>query len=172
MKASGIFISLLLLASVMVTIGAGCICGSNTRRGCDGYGCGHFGAPRGSRRHPGVDLVCPAGSAIKAPFAGKIVRRSNPYDLSRPGNGHKGPINNGIVFSASGRESGENCIKMFYVDPVRYTSRTHFNKGDVIGYQLNLQGVYPPRSGGRMTNHVHVQKCRSSTSPEAILACP
>jgi len=166
------FISLLLLVFALVRIDAGCICGTNTRRGCDGYGCGSYGAPRGSRRHPGVDLACPAGAAITAPFAGRIVRRSFPYDLSRPGNGHKGPINNGIVFSSSGRESGENCIKLFYITPVRYSSSTNFNKGDVIGHQLNMQGVYPPRSGGRMTNHVHVQKCRSSTSPEAFLACP
>jgi hypothetical protein len=56
---------------------------------------------RGGRTHKGIDLVCPAGSAVKAPFAGRIVRTSRPYTDPR-----KAAINNGIVFSSSGRESG------------------------------------------------------------------
>jgi len=144
---------------------AGCVCGSNTQRGTDSHGSGAYGASRGSRRHAGIDLVCPAGSAVKAPFRGSIVRRSFPYDLSRYPN--KAAINNGVVFSATGSENGENCVKIWYITPVRYRIGQIFLQGETIGTQLNMQGVYP-----EITNHVHVQKCgRNPPNPSALLSC-
>lgn len=40
----------------------------------DPAGAGHFGAPRGSRAHKGVDYVCIPGELVAAPVSGSITR--------------------------------------------------------------------------------------------------
>lgn len=54
------------------------------RRGSDGFGAGHFGAPRGSRTHKGVDLLAQSGEAINSPVTGTVTKVGYPYgdDLS------------------------------------------------------------------------------------------
>lgn len=50
----------------------------------DAQGAGHFGAPRGSRTHLGVDYACTPGAAVLAVEAGVVTRLGFPYgdDLS------------------------------------------------------------------------------------------
>lgn len=45
----------------------------------DSKGLGHHGAPRGHRKHDGVDLMCTPGQDILMPVAGIIARVSMPY---------------------------------------------------------------------------------------------
>jgi hypothetical protein len=45
----------------------------------DAKGYGHHGAPRGNRKHDGVDLKCTKGQDILMPVDGIIVRESLPY---------------------------------------------------------------------------------------------
>lgn len=45
----------------------------------DSKGLGHHGAPRGSRKHDGVDLRCKPGQDILMPVDGIIARVSLPY---------------------------------------------------------------------------------------------
>uniref|UniRef100_A0A8C8SIS6 M23ase beta-sheet core domain-containing protein n=1 Tax=Pelusios castaneus TaxID=367368 RepID=A0A8C8SIS6_9SAUR len=127
---------------------------SNKIRGCDGYGCGHYGAPRkskdGSRRqHKGVDVVCSDGSTVFAPFSGTIERQVIPYKQNNA-------INNGVQLRGSGF-----CVKLLYIKPVKY--RGQIKKGDKIGVMLPMQSVYRG-----MTSHVHVENC-DRTNPTGNL---
>ncbi len=45
----------------------------------DSRGLGHHGAPRGHRKHDGVDLMCEVGQDILMPVNGIITRVSMPY---------------------------------------------------------------------------------------------
>ncbi|CAM5132543.1 unnamed protein product [Eretmochelys imbricata] len=114
----------------------------NKARGCDGYGCGYYTAPRkdGRRKHLGVDVICRDGSTVYAPFSGMIERRINPH-------GGSSVIDNGVQLRGSGF-----CVQMFYIRPVKYRGR--INKGQTIGEMMPMQRVYPG-----ITSHVHVQKC-------------
>ncbi|CAM5132521.1 unnamed protein product, partial [Eretmochelys imbricata] len=69
----------------------------NKARGCDGYGCGYYTAPRkdGRRKHLGVDVICRDGSTVYAPFSGMIERRINPH-------GGSSVIDNGVQLRGSG----------------------------------------------------------------------
>ncbi|CAM4599589.1 unnamed protein product [Caretta caretta] len=68
----------------------------NKARGCDGYGCGYYAAPRkdGRRKHLGVDVICRDGSTVYAPFTGTIERRINPH-------GGSSVIDNGVQLRGS-----------------------------------------------------------------------
>lgn len=54
-------------------------------RQCDSHGCGHYGAPRGSRKHKGIDLCNPGGDSlpdgtvIEAGFSGVVVKIGRAY---------------------------------------------------------------------------------------------
>ncbi|XP_032631996.1 leukocyte cell-derived chemotaxin-2 [Chelonoidis abingdonii] len=138
----------IIVATLISSVAAGPwgqICAGNPRnkaRGCDGYGCGYYTAPRKDdrRKHLGVDVICRDGSTVYAPFSGMIERRINP---------HRGRnvINNGVKLRGSGF-----CVHMFYIRPVTY--RGWIKKGQKIGEMLPMQRVYPG-----ITSHVHVQNC-------------
>ncbi|XP_002710152.2 leukocyte cell-derived chemotaxin-2 [Oryctolagus cuniculus] len=146
---------LLLLAVSISTALAGpwaSICAgksSNEIRACDSHGCGQYSAQRNQRPHPGVDVLCPDGSTVLAPFTGTIVGQEKPYKT-------KNAINNGVRISGRGF-----CIKMFYIKPIKY--RGSIRKGDKLGTLLPLQKVYPG-----IQSHVHVENCDGS-DPTALL---
>ncbi|XP_074069606.1 leukocyte cell-derived chemotaxin-2-like [Macrotis lagotis] len=112
----------------------------NTIRGCDIHGCGSYGASRGKRKHNGVDVTCPDGSVVYAPFNGKIIRQAKPYKKDNA-------INDGIQITGEGF-----CIKMFYVKATKY--KGNIKKGEKLGNLLPLQKVYP-----KITSHIHIQNC-------------
>ncbi|XP_072485976.1 leukocyte cell-derived chemotaxin-2-like [Notamacropus eugenii] len=115
----------------------------NTIRGCDKQGCGYYGAPRGRRKHTGVDVKCEDGSVVYAPFDGMIVRQAKPYKKDNA-------INNGVQITGKGY-----CIQIFYIKPIRY--RGPVKKGQKLGVLLPMQKVYPG-----ITSHIHVQNCNLS----------
>ncbi|XP_038642865.1 leukocyte cell-derived chemotaxin-2-like [Scyliorhinus canicula] len=119
---------------------------TNRVRGSDTWGSGAYGAPRGSRTHKGVDVVCSDGSDVYAPFDGTLVRRANPYSRSNA-------INNGVMLRGSGY-----CVKIFYIQPQSYSGNVA--KGETIGQLLRMQSVYPG-----ITSHVHIQMCDTSVDP-------
>ncbi|XP_039340495.1 myeloid protein 1-like [Mauremys reevesii] len=135
----------------------GQICAGNPRnkaRGCDGYGCGYYTAPRkdGRRKHLGVDVICRDGSTVYAPFSGMIERRINPH-------GGRNFINKGVKLRGSGF-----CVHMFYIRPVTYRGR--IKKGQKIGEMLPMQRVYPG-----ITSHVHVQNCNHFNVTRYLKIC-
>lgn len=48
-------------------------------RGCDAWGCGHFNAPRGEKKHRGLDFKIAVGDSVYAPFPCKVIRHGHPY---------------------------------------------------------------------------------------------
>ncbi|XP_070707826.1 leukocyte cell-derived chemotaxin-2-like [Pempheris klunzingeri] len=145
---------LILLAVLCVCDGVkfGQLCSgnsANSRRTSDSWGAGHYGAPRGSRVHKGLDIVCSDGSTVYAPFDvtlhGKVIVYTDP---------NKAAINSGINLRGEGL-----CVKLFYVQPDRTSGSVR--KGERIGTMLPMQSVYPG-----ITSHVHVQMCdRSDPTP-------
>uniref|UniRef100_A0A2K6G3V5 Leukocyte cell derived chemotaxin 2 n=1 Tax=Propithecus coquereli TaxID=379532 RepID=A0A2K6G3V5_PROCO len=69
---------------------------SNEIRTCDSHGCGQYSAQRNQRTHQGVDVLCPAGSTVYAPFTGMIMGQEKPYK-------NKNAINNGVRISGRGK---------------------------------------------------------------------
>ncbi|XP_061892493.1 leukocyte cell-derived chemotaxin-2-like [Entelurus aequoreus] len=117
----------------------------NTVRSSDSWGQGHYGAPRGSRTHQGLDITCADGSVVYAPFDLTLSGELTVYtDVT------KAAINSGINLRGEGL-----CVKLFYVDPDQ-TSGT-VSKGQRIGVMMPMQSVYPG-----ITSHVHVQLCDKS----------
>ncbi|ELV11412.1 Leukocyte cell-derived chemotaxin-2 [Tupaia chinensis] len=68
---------------------------SNEIRTCDRHGCGQYSTSRSQRPHQGIDVLCPDGSTVYAPFTGMIVGQEKPYK-------NKNAINNGVRISGRG----------------------------------------------------------------------
>ena len=106
----------------------------------DTAGRGRYGAPRGGRRHDGVDFECLPGQVIKAPIAGDLVRW--------------GPYRNDPAWSGA-RIAGERMqIKLFYFEPFDDVIGTWVRRGQAIGKAQNIAEKYP---GQGMKPHVHLQ---------------
>ncbi len=118
-------------------------------RGRDAYGSGAFGAPRdaGARRHPGVDLVAPPGTPVHSPVSG-TVRNFDPYRADADKRGHF----HGVEITT---KDGYR-VRVMYVDGGGLRGGQYIKAGDPLGSAEDLSSVYPPKRGGRMTNHVHL----------------
>lgn len=108
-------------------------------RDCDPFGCGNFGAPRGTRKHNGIDLIVSPGQDIFSPITGKVTRIAYPYasDLS-----YKGLE---IV-------NEQYKVKIFYINPT-VAIPSVVTAGQKIAEAQNIAAKY----GSTMTNHVHFE---------------
>jgi murein DD-endopeptidase MepM/ murein hydrolase activator NlpD len=105
----------------------------------DSFGCGHFGASRGSRIHNGVDHACVPGSQIFSPVEGEVTKLGYPYgnDLS-------------FRYVQITTQEGYN-VRVFYVKP--FVSLGDFvTDNDIIGSSQKLGGRYP-----EITEHIHLE---------------
>ena len=127
-------------------------------RGCDGYGCGYFGAPRTDGQnnplpsHKGVDIVTEPGETIKSPVAGKVVE---PYfDPYRTDSDKQKKLSAVWIETDDG-----HVVEVLYVD----SKSAGLKKGDKaeigtpIGTAQDITKVYPPKERGVMTNHVDIR---------------
>ncbi|NXU28973.1 MIM1 protein, partial [Thalassarche chlororhynchos] len=117
----------------------------NKIRGCDRYGCGHFGADRHSSKgkHMGVDVICADGATVYAPFSGQL---SGPIRFFHNGNA----IDDGVQIRGSGY-----CVKLVCIHPIRYHGQIH--RGQPLGRMLPMQRVFPG-----IISHIHVENCDHS----------
>lgn len=109
---------------------------SGKKRGCDPKGCGYFGAPRGTRKHMGIDFVTIPGEPIYAPISGKVT--ALPYAASDL-------VHRGVEIL-----SGNEEHQIFYLKPIVKVG-DNVTKGQIIGHADNIQLKY----GSSMTNHIH-----------------
>ncbi|CAM9520534.1 unnamed protein product [Lampetra planeri] len=123
---------------------------SNRVRGCDSKGCGHYGAPSPHGMHMGVDIICPDGSKVNAPFKGELKGWARAYKKNNA-------VNDGVILSNS-----VFCIKIFHVHAYHYKGAV--DSDQAIGYLLNVQKVYPG-----VTSHIHVEMCDKSRNPTFYL---
>jgi len=115
-------------------------------RGQDDYGSGQYLAPRGNRKHNGVDYCCYPGSAVCSPVYGIVTKLGYAYgdDLSfryievEMTNGH--------------------FARVFYISPTIAVG-SKVNKKSVLGLSQTLQNRYPKNSKHEnpITNHIHLE---------------
>ena len=104
----------------------------------DAEGDGHYGAPRGDRRHNGVDYLCDPGQIIVAPFSMFIERISFPA---------ADKIMSGIAWR-SDRSTG----RIWYFEPYKYLIDSNVFEGLPIGIAQNVSQYYGLPN---MKNHIH-----------------
>ena len=124
-------------------------------REVDAHGGGGFGAPRGSRKHPGQDYIGKPGDNAVAPILGAISRIGVAYnddpstelDESELGSIHifgKGPFK-------------DMWAKLLYVKPSpSLTLGSTVQPGQSIGIVQDRAAYVKDKDIGPMINHVHL----------------
>ena len=125
--------------------------GSNEIRGSDKHGSGHYLAPRGDRRHAGIDMVVAPGQDVLSPIDGVMARVAKPYA--------KGKWSGCVV------KNDQVEIKMFYMAPDKSLVSQEVKRGQVIGKAQDIGEKYKG-----ITPHVHVEI--SSINPALLLDMP
>lgn len=113
--------------------------GQRTRRH-DRWGHGHFGAPRGTRIHQGLDIAVTAGEQVLSPIDGVVVREAIPYAND--------PTYRGTVIRGTGEWEGYEVKLLYVVGLFCGTVRA----GQTVGHAQDLTEKYD-----KITNHVHVE---------------
>ena len=126
----------------------------------DAFGSGLFRAPRGSRKHAGVDYQCTPDQDVVAPVSGTITRIARPY--SQPFTKPDGKI---IWYEGCEMKSPDIKIKMFYFKPDRTLIGKSVMIGQVIGQAQNIALKYNTPSKIMMP-HIHLQI--DEINPEAV----
>lgn len=112
-------------------------------RGSDKHGSGYYGAPRGKRKHKGIDLVCVGGTLILSPVDGVITRTD------------------GIVYSDPKKlkyryveitDSEAVHCRFFYVKQLDIDLGLKVKRGDVIGAAQGVEFLYEG-----ITPHIHFE---------------
>lgn len=108
-------------------------------RGCDKWGCGYFGAPRGDHTHNGIDYVIKPEMQILSPVIGEITKHGYPYadDLS---------FRYVQITDKDGKDH-----RILYCEPILPIGRT-VKEGTVIGFSQKLTERYPG-----ITPHCHYE---------------
>ena len=113
-------------------------------RGWDSHGCGLYGAPRGKRKHRGLDLVCAYQEDFETHVSGTVTRLGYPYNMhDRRGRGQ--------LRYVQVTDSKGYMHRFMYISP-RVKLGDHVLKGDVLGHYQGLERWY---SG--ITPHVHYE---------------
>jgi len=117
-------------------------------RDCDPQGCGYYGAPRGNRKHEGVDIVSLPNEIVFAPFKCKITKFGTVYSST---SNFKY-----IEFKGFGLLSVFK-IRVFYAIPfsdelLNVMVGSVLSKGSPMGTTQNISAYH----GGGMINHLHI----------------
>ena len=107
-------------------------------RKCDSFGCGHFGASRGSRTHNGIDLLVPPNKEIPSPVVGVVTKLGYPYgdDLS---------------FRYVEITQQDYKYRIFYVNPTVNVG-DKVEQSSIVGMSQDLDKRYKG-----IPNHVHFE---------------
>lgn len=115
------------------------------QRRADKFGSGEYLAPRGHRKHQGVDFACYPGTKIISFTDGIVTKIGYPY--SEPDR----QFLHYIQISHEGKD-----YRYFYVSPLLKVG-DEVKAGDVIAISISLQKVYDG-----ITDHVHFEvKCNN-----------
>lgn len=114
-------------------------------RTVDNWGQGHYGAPRGSRKHKGVDFACYPGSEVCAEKYGRVTKIGFPYADDDDFDGRPD-----FTYVEIQDPTG-NKGRYFYVEPsVKVGDMVQ--SGQVIGTTQELGKKYPD-----ITEHMHFE---------------
>lgn len=111
-------------------------------RGCDDYGCGHFWAGRGSRKHKGIDYCAESGDEICSNITGRVSKLGYTYgdDLS--------------YRYVEITDSKSSRHRFFYIEP-SVSVGDAVSVGEAIGIAQDISKRYT--KNGTMRNHVHYE---------------
>jgi hypothetical protein len=115
-------------------------------RGIDAWGAGGFGAPRGGRRHPGIDLVTVPGDIVRAPGSCRADRIGTVYAGS------------GLTFVHL--SALEWHARLLYVAPSPdLMLNSNLTAGTPLGIAQDVAAYYRAQDPTRedITNHVHFE---------------
>ena len=117
------------------------------RRRPDQYGAGHFGAPRGNRKHNGIDYTMAPGSAVLTVAAGHVTVIGYPYATGVGGvNESADPYRYVEIADEQGYRA-----RYFYVQPA-VGEGEFVCKGEEIGLLRSLRPRLP-----NITEHLHFE---------------
>lgn len=114
-------------------------------RGCDPHGCGHFGAPRGNKKHKGVDFWAPPGAVILAKAAGKVERTGFCYAKGPGSVDDKDPFQLVVI-----RHRPKRFARYLYLEPL-VSAGELVQPGQPIGVVQDLT-----RRLKKIRTHVHI----------------
>jgi murein DD-endopeptidase MepM/ murein hydrolase activator NlpD len=105
----------------------------------DKFGSGEYGAPRGTRKHNGVDIAASPGSIVMSPVSGTVSKLGHPYgdDLS--------------FQYVQLTDTFGYLVRLFYVEP-QVALGEEIMEGWPVGRVQTLQKRYPG-----ITDHVHLE---------------
>jgi len=112
-------------------------------RQSDAQGAGYYGAPRGSRKHKGIDYACAIGSTVLSKTLGVVTKIGYPYN---PNDDEKGHFRYVEVTSHKGDK-----FRYFYISPL-VKLYNPVEPGDALGVTQELGKVYPS-----ITEHTHFE---------------
>ena len=106
----------------------------------DRAGDGHYGAPRGTRKHTGIDYEAPAESRVLSPVDGLITAHGHAY-------------NSDLLYRIIDITDADGYIhRLFYCELYPELLGREVSKNDTIGVVQDISAKYPD-SG--MVNHLH-----------------
>jgi len=115
----------------------------------DSGGFGYYGAPRGNRKHKGVDFSVEPGEPVFSPCSGVVKRRARPY----VGDKHY----DGCLIEAKAAR-----IKIFYLNIEEELIGQVVRPGQIIGYAQDISKKY-----SAVTPHIHLEI--SSVDPMRLI---
>ena len=115
------------------------------QRGQDDHGSGAWGAPRGPRKHRGIDWACYPGTVLYSPIAGKVTKIGYPYgdDLS--------------FRYVEVTDVDNRAWRFFYVEPTVKVGDVMSRHASELGTVQDIAARYPKPGRQPMTNHVHIE---------------
>jgi murein DD-endopeptidase MepM/ murein hydrolase activator NlpD len=120
----------------------------------DAAGAGHFGAPRGSRTHNGIDFSCMPDGEIESPVDGEVTKIGFPYG-SGPGGADPETSHGMDTYRYVEITSDDgNRHRIFYIKHVVMVGQD-VEKGQVVGIAQDVSKRYPQYP--EMTPHVHYE---------------
>lgn len=123
-------------------------------RGSDGFGYGHFGAPRSNgRTHNGTDFSCNPGDLILSPISGKITKKGVPH------------YNEAYRYIQITDSAGLRH-RVFYVQIIHdlFEMNAEVFEGDPIGVAQNISKKYDT-DNRKMINHIHYEIINTKGEP-------
>jgi murein DD-endopeptidase MepM/ murein hydrolase activator NlpD len=110
----------------------------------DAAGSGKYGAPRGKRKHNGIDLLVSEGQAVFAPFDGTLVRAAFPYVGDSKWTG----------FVLRSKANPKEEMKVFYAKAHANLIGKEVTKGQEIATGQAISKRYPKLP---MKDHIHIE---------------
>lgn len=114
----------------------------------DALGDGTFNAPRGKRKHKGLDVLCQPTQGVKCPETAILIREGFVYREDRR-------------FKLAYLESDNYSVKLMYCVPISSLIGKEVLRGQVIGVAQDITFKKDYKKRG-MKPHIHIEVVRKS----------